>query len=377
MNITGSSLPLLRNCQWWARPEVIAPPAEPPTEAMQLGTEVHAAIEATLAGEKVAELSPDGGDYLVNWWQWMHTKPFGEVTLLPEVAYAYDPHKDASRKLGARMARKYEVGAHEIAGTIDAVAIDGARGVVIDWKTGMDFAGLTADAQDNWQLRLYALAVSRAHKLDEVRVAIVRITPWGVKMTDYLLDAFELDAVAEEVKALVLAVPKSEPKAGGHCRRCKAVTICPTTAKATEIIAPATPVTLEITSDEQATALLLRLRQVQAACEQMETVLKAYATEKSGIALDNGKRWTKVPQDRESINLTGADMAAGLAALDAAGVMEAVETKSTVTKAAIERAMKAKGLKGKELKAAMDALLGDLRASGVMRSTVVDAWREV
>ena len=29
MRITGSSLPLLRSCQWWARPEVEAPAYDP------------------------------------------------------------------------------------------------------------------------------------------------------------------------------------------------------------------------------------------------------------------------------------------------------------------------------------------------------------
>ena len=137
------------------------------------------------------------------------------------------------------------------------------------------------------------------------------------------------------------------------------------------------PVTLEIQSPEQASAALVRLRQVQAACEQMEALLKLYADTHEGITLPNGKRWVKVPQERESINLSGPEMAAGISALSAAGVDDAVETKATTTKAAIERSFKAKGLKGKELRTATETLLSELRAAGVVRSVTVEAWREV
>lgn len=377
MRVTGSSLPLLRSCQWWARPEVIAPPAQPPSEAMLLGTAVHGAIEAVLTGQPIPPLTSEGEDLLKEWAQWWKSAPLGTAVWGAEQAYAYDPYADKARKLDAK-GRAYLTEANEIAGTIDAVAFFGdGSATVVDWKTGNDFAGLTADAAENWQLRLYALAVSRHHKLDKVTVAIVRITPRGVRSTEYTLDAMELDAVAEEVKALMEAAPKSQPAPGLHCRRCKAVTLCPTTTPAADAIVAMEPATLSITSPEQASAALVKLRQVQAACEQMEALLKMYAEKFDGISLPDGKRWTKVPQERESINLTGAEMAAGLAALDTHGATDAVETKASTTKAAIERVLKAKGLKGKELRAALDNLMTDLRTAGVVRSVTVDAWREV
>jgi hypothetical protein len=94
--------------------------------------------------------------------------------------------------------------------------------------------------------------------------------------------------------------------------------------------------------------------------------------------MPGGKRWIRQQVDRESINLNGADMAAGIAALSALDVDDAVETKVSVTKAAIERKLKEKkGLKGKELRETMEALCSDLRASGVMRSVTVDTYKEV
>jgi hypothetical protein len=66
-----------------------------------------------------------------------------------------------------------------------------------------------------------------------------------------------------------------------------------------------------------------------------------------------------------------------MAALEASNVADAVEVKYSTSKAAIERSLKAQGLKGKELKAKMDELLSDLRASGVMRVATIETFREV
>ena len=382
MRITGSSLPLLRNCQWWARPEVEGV-AFQPTDAMRLGTDVHRCIDAILSGKFTAELLnevvPEAADYLDAWGAWWGKSPLGYGDgWESEAAYAYDPRTDHARRLDTTD-RRYLTDALEIAGTVDAVRVIGNKATVVDWKTGQDFAGLTADAQDNWQLRLYALCVSRCHKATEVTIAIVRITPDGVKHTDYTLDELELDAVASEVATLAAAATTSQPKPGAHCKRCRAVAVCPTTAVAQDALAPVdvAPVALRVTADN-AGALLLRLRQVQAACDAVEAELKKYAIENNaGIDLGNGKRWVRTSVDRESVSLTGADRAAGMAALEHFGVGDAVEVKYATSKAAIERSMKAKGMKGKELREQMDSLLSDLRASGVMRSVTVDSFREV
>lgn len=381
MKPTGSSLPLLRRCQWWARDEVIAPAPTPPTHAMLVGTVVHAAIEATLVGNPLPALEEEALDLFNEWKQWLDsgTSIISQHKWEAEVAYAYNPVTDSARRIGVSMNRAYEVSGHEIAGTLDALVLEDEYAHVVDWKTGSAFGAGPADAQDNWQLRLYALMVARAHGIDTVHTHIVRITEQGVRQTSATLDALELDAVAAEVATLVKSIPSSQPRPGGHCTRCRAVAVCPTTDSAIAVVAPAEPRALTIGSPEQASALLMRLRQVQAACEQMESALKLYAANRNeeGIPLPGGKRWVRQSVDRESINLNGPEGASGIAVISMAGAESAIESKLTVSKAAIERIFKAQGLKGKDLRDKVEALMSELRAAGATRTTTVDSYREV
>lgn len=383
MKITGSSLPLLSKCSWWARDEVVSPPPAPPSEAMLLGTEVHAAIEATLRGTPVAKLDGDAADIYNQWKIWFSKSALNDLFWRAEVAFAYDVVEDSADELDLpKNTRKYEVGPNQIAGTIDAMALtpDGKSAILIDWKTstGYGFQGL-ADAADNWQLKMYALMVARAYRFDSVKVMVVRITPDWVQASEATFDALDLDAIATAIAAKVAAIPTSVPQPGSHCQRCRAVSACPTTQTATEAIVAAPADSTLITSPDQASALLVRLRQVQAACEQMEAMLKAYAANQgeAGIPLGNGKRWVKTSVERESINLNGPENALGIAAISMAGAESAIETKLNVSKAAIERIFKAQGLKGKELRDKIEGLMSELRAAGVTRSTTVDAYREV
>jgi RecB family exonuclease len=379
VKITGSALPMLKKCQWWARPEVVAPPQSPPSEAMLVGTAVHAAIENTLTRKPVPALEDEAGDLLREWQQWWKTSPLASEKWQAEVAYAYDTAKDAARFIGASIGRGYETSATEIPGTIDALLLEDDHAVIIDWKTGSSFGHGPADAADNQQLRLYALMVARAHKLDTIHTHIVRITDQGVRQTSATLDAMDLDAVAQEVAQLVRAIPDSPPRPGGHCTRCRAVALCPSTQSAMAVVAPPEPVELKIATPEHAAQLLIRLRQVQAACETMEAALKLYAANRNeeGIPLPSGKRWVRQSVDRESINLNGDANALGIAIISMAGAEKALEPKISVSKAGIERELKAQGLKGKELRDKVEGLMSELRAAGATRTTTVDAYREV
>lgn len=378
MKITGSTLPVLRKCQWWAREDVQAPPALPPSDAMLIGTEVHAAIEGVLTKRDVKLSTDDGMDLFREWMQWWGTSPLAANQWKAEVAYAYDVQRDAARLIGENVGRGYEVSASEIPGTIDALALDDEHAHVVDWKTTSGFGAGPADAEDNWQLRLYALMVARAHRVDSVTIHVVRITTNGVTSTSHTLDSLELDAVAHEVQRLVKSVPTALPKPGSHCHRCRAVAVCPTTNDATTAIAPPAPIKLEI-NDDNAGSLLMKLRQVQAACEQLEGALKLYAANKNeeGIRLPTGKRWVRVGVDRESINLNGDANAMGIAIISMAGAEKALEPKISVSKAGIERELKAQGLKGKELREKLDNVMSELRAAGATRTTTVDSYREV
>ncbi len=378
MKITGSTLPVLRKCQWWAREDVVAPPALPPSDAMLIGTEVHAAIEGVLTKRDVKLSTDDGMDLFREWMQWWSTSSLAANQWKAEVAYAYDVQRDAARLIGENVGRGYEVSASEIPGTIDALALDDEHAHVVDWKTTSGFGPGPADAEDNWQLRLYALMVARAHRVDSVTIHVVRITTNGVTSTSHTLDSLELDAVAHEVKRLVQSVPTALPQSGSHCHRCRAVAVCPTTNAATTAIAPPAPIKLEI-NDDNAGSLLMKLRQVQAACEQLEGALKLYAANKNeeGIRLPTGKRWVRTSVDRESINLNGDANAMGIAIISMAGAEKALEPKISVSKAGIERELKSAGLKGKELREKLDNVMSELRAAGATRTTTVDSYREV
>jgi len=286
--------------------------------------------------------------------------------------------RDAARLIGENVGRGYEVSASEIPGTIDALALDDEHAHVVDWKTTSGFGPGPADAEDNWQLRLYALMVARAHRVDSVTIHVVRITTNGVTSTSHTLDSLELDAVAHEVQRLVQSVPTALPQSGSHCHRCRAVAVCPTTNAATTAIAPPAPIKLEI-NDDNAGSLLMKLRQVQAACEQLEGALKLYAANKNeeGIRLPTGKRWVRTSVDRESINLNGDANAMGIAIISMAGAEKALEPKISVSKTGIERELKAAGLKGKELREKLDNVMSELRAAGATRTTTVDSYREV
>jgi len=387
MKITGSSLPLLSRCQWWARPNVDAPP-RPATSDMRLGSAVHAAIESILRDEaaqlepELDELLDEAAPYVDAWREWWSSSPLGAGAWRAEVAFAYDPTTDTARELGEVRGRAYPATSpSEIAGTVDAVLLDRAadRAIVVDWKTGGDWDRLTADAADNKQLRGYALAASRAYGVETVRVAVVRITEEEVTSTVHDYDSLDLAAAADELRRQLAAIPTAHPAPGAWCKRCRAVAVCPATVAAVDQLAPVepspAPVPLVVTRDN-ASALLARLRAVEAACEAVEAALRAFADANGGIETTEGRRWRKTSTERSSIRLDGPEAAVALEALDRAGVAEAVEKKIGTSRAAIARVIKAQGKKGKAAEAAVDAIVDELRAVGAVRSTTVESYRE-
>lgn len=383
MRITGSTLPLLSQCQYWARPEVDAPPLVA-NEAMQVGTEVHAAIESVLSKKPHAELSDEALEVFDTWdawWPSSELRAAGEWK--PEIAYAYDPKTDTARCLGNVGGRNYgKLEEGEIAGSIDAVCVSGSKAIIIDWKTGWDMAGLIADAKDNRQLRGYALAVARHHGVETVEVHVVRINEEAVKVSSHVMDAFDLADAASELKALIDAIPASLPKAGTHCRRCRAVAVCPSTAKSMDAIAPKevaidapAPVPLVI-NENNAAALYARMVAVRAACDAVEAGIKAYVDANGGFRLDNGKVYKQTETNRSSIKLDGREGSEAVALLSRNGVEGAVEVTPRTSQAAIKRVLQAAGLKGKDLTAKLDAIMDELSVCGAIRTTTIKSYRE-
>lgn len=387
MKITGSSLPLLARCQFWARPDVEAPP-RPASSEMRLGSAVHAAIESILRDEsaeiepELDELSEEAAPFVASWREWWSGAPLGAGAWRPEIAFAFDPFADTARELGAVRGRAYPATSpSEIAGTVDAILVEPelGRATVVDWKTGTDFERMTADAAENLQLRGYALAVSRTYGVETVRVAIVRIEEDSVSHTLAEYDALDLAAAADEIRRQLAAIPTAHPAPGLHCRRCRAVAVCPSTVAAVDELAPPTPppapIPLVVTRDNAA-ALLARLRAVEAACETVDAALRAFADANGGIETTDGRRWRKTATERSSIRLDGPEAAVALEILDRAGAGEAIERKTTTSRAALSRVIKARGAKGKAAEAAVEAIVDELRAAGAVRTTVVESYRE-
>ena len=393
MRASASSLPLLAHCQWWANEKVEGQPLNPSPE-MLAGTATHAAIEATLTGAELPELEGDAALYYTAWTGWWAEGLPGldagsrlEGDWQAEQAFAYDPLTDTGRSLGAVRGRAYPAPRtpSEIVGTVDALVVDTRRSfaLVVDWKTGDDRARMTANAADNLQLRGYALMVSRALEVETVEVAVVRIGTQGVTVTRHVYDTLDLGPAAEELRQLLAAVPTAQPRPGLHCRRCRAVAECPATVQATETIAPQPPegviapdpVPLAITS-ENAAGLLVRLRQVEAACVQVESALKAFADANGGVDIGDGRRWRRVTTERQSIKLDGPEAVPALKALEAAGVADAVESKLTTSRAAIERVLAQSGLKGKAKTEKANAIVAELAAVGAVRVAQVDSFKE-
>lgn len=387
MRITGSVLPILQSCQYWARPEVQAPPL-PSNDSMQLGTEVHAAIDSWLLGDapQPGELSDEAAPLFAAWLDWWQGSDLAKLgKWKSEQGYKYNPKTFTAVPLGRIVGREYgNVDADEIAGSIDALLIDerASEAHIVDWKTGMNLSGMTEDAKDNKQLRGYALSVAHAHGLETVHVYVARISEDGVKLSQHTLDTFDIADAAEALRSLVNAIPSSKPSPGMHCRRCRAVAVCPSTIKAAEEIAPMetaldvpAPVPLTITQDNAA-PLYARLLAVRAACDAVESALKMYVDASGGFTLDNGKVYKKIETNRSSIKLDGPEGAAAVETLRTHGVGGAVEVVPRTSQAAIKRVIQASGLKGKEANAKLDQIMADLNMEGAIRSTTVTSYRE-
>ena len=188
------------------------------------GNEVH----AILAGEEDADSSPydavqtaemceEQAQRLLNEWQDMGAEsPLG----FKEVRYGMTT-------LGNVVLVTPETRADLIVtGQFDRLYIQGNRGLLIDFKA---LHGKHAHALENAQLATLAVLVSRRHKLDGLRVAIVQ--PWKGKPTtaDYdgqsILDANTwLYGVLKREK---FATP-DDRKAGDHCSNCNANYACET-----------------------------------------------------------------------------------------------------------------------------------------------------
>jgi len=374
VKLTGSKMSLFAKCQWWARPEVVVKDRQLSSTEANLGKAVHAAIETHILGSGTAETFGAEVDVVNRMlWAWQDSQWSG-IKWEPEVAFGYDPTTGSARVLGRGRESYKNAAAIEITGTIDAVYREGSQVTIADWKTGRQ-AGLQS-AEENAQLRFYALCAARAYGADSVRILVVRVGEGGTQHTEAVLDDFDLAAFEDELRARLKTIPQARPQQGNYCNYCPAVTVRPATAIAEETLVPTEPRPIGIQGPQHAAWLLHRLRAIEARCEEMKEILKQYVDTNGPIPIEDGKVWAKGEQVRESIALDTPEMASALKVLEDHQVIGAVETKRSVSKADIERMLRDQGKKGKELKSAIESIYGDLRATGVIRSKTVTVYAD-
>lgn len=123
-------------------------------------------------------------------------------------------------------------------GTADCILIGGKRLVVIDYKNG---AGVPVEAEDNPQLKLYALGAMQTFgmiygdTLTEVRLVIVQPHAGGVKAWDTdraALEQWGRETVAPAAKLALEGTAPGQP--GAWCRFCRGKSQC--TARAAQML---------------------------------------------------------------------------------------------------------------------------------------------
>lgn len=291
-----------------------------------------------------------------------------------EVALAYDCASGRGRELSAEQARDYSGRAwRELSGTPDLVRVraDGVL-VVRDYKTGRYKWG--AKAGDQPQLRALGLAAARAYRHDQVVVELVQVDEDGLRRSEDLLDPFELDCAAGELRGLLDRIERAQetPRPGHWCAGayCPTLATCPATLKLMEAIAGASglqhPITAELTSPEHAAYVLERLAAAEMAIETIRHAVQEMAR-KAPIPLANGKLYGPVVQDgRETIDLSVKGAVAlveeHLGPFAAATAIEKRTSKTALeTAAKAEQARRGEGVK--KFRALLEALdeLGAVR----------------
>lgn len=337
------------------------------------GTERHALLAAAITNSETHGASTEALDWL---------EALDSETLLPimgaapELAYGYTPSTGVARLIGSNVGRAYNAAPGEFAGSADYVLVAEGLVTVVDLKTGM---GDVPHPARNAQLRFLALAAARWHGVESARVGILHApdgrTPWWSWAT---LDAFELEAIAVELKTLAERIGYARndvakgktPRlvVGEHCAYCPARFACPArVAMAQRLAGEPERVVLDLKAmltPESAALALARWKAATKALQEVGAALHAYASE-TPIPLGDGRVWGPVVDEYEEIDADKAWEVLG-AKYGAAAAREAMTLKTS--KAGIQRAaavLKAKG--GGTLKALSAEALEALRAAGAVR----------
>ncbi len=290
--VTGSKLPILQRCQYWARDDVSYTEPQQGTAAGR-GVEIHEAIDKRdYSGVAFEDIEPvkRGIAYLDE------LRAAGWL-VETEVPLALNYLTGAGRRLKSSGHRDYtDLRPGEVGLTVDYLASHHIleQLEVGDWKTG--YGSHVDRASENWQLGAAAAALSSMHGDCAVTVKLHYLD------NDYV-DAWTFSAMEANnfgiwIRNRFEMIPGATPKPGDHCKYCPARLGCPTTTQAIQALVPdKVNWSLERVSLENDAAMAMALPALKGAVEAVEKALKARS--KDGLALPNGKVWKPVLQSRQ------------------------------------------------------------------------------
>lgn len=111
-------------------------------------------------------------------------------------------------------------------GTVDSAIMNSTHLHVIDYKYG---AGVRVEAQDNPQMKIYALGIIKKYKLKPLKITLTIFQPRINQISSWDIELEELNkwAINElKPKANKAYMGRGETKQGDHCRFCKAKSLC-------------------------------------------------------------------------------------------------------------------------------------------------------
>ena len=247
-------------------------------------------------------------------------RPAGSITDDTDMANYVQEYVDLVRGMAEggelmveqRLPIDFLTGEEDAKGTADAVIIQGPELIVVDLKYGR---GVKVDAEENDQLRMYALAaVGEFNLLGEFeRVRMVIHQPRLGHVSEWSVPLSELQAWGSHVKAGAstcldilstgIAGPEDFNPGEKQCRFCKAKATCPSLAAKVQEEIGAEFDTLNTFSGEEQRAMSLHALKRRAA-ETPETLAKAMGV------VDLIESWCKaVRAETESQLLAGVPIA--------------------------------------------------------------------
>lgn len=377
--LSGSKLKLAMSCLYWAR-EDVALPARESSAAADAGTNKHTILEKLFVGEalpdeefqKLWDCDPrDVAAIQDNIQTWLPSLTAGCTEAITEIPLAYHPITDTARELPRGGHREY-VGLRsgEIPLTLDLVAVyaDGT-GLVVDHKTGRQ-NGLEPAAVSA-QLGLGALALARLRNLTSVRVAYTLVNDDGtVRIDEAVLDTFDLEALADEVRGIVERLDNFPvPCPGPWCKSkfCPARSVCPVTSVTVAKTEALAPLSVTIESPQHCTKLHTQLGLAEEFLARVRAAIDLYVKDHGPIELGDGTALDLVHKTRETLDIDGNNKALEILQKALGPAYErAVTMKVSTTKEAV-RAATALLAKGKDRTALERQLLADLAYSGAIK----------